>query len=193
MELKEMKNLWENQSQTLDFKRHTLSDVRSLALKKQTKIFHVSEVAGLVIAYLLAGMVFYHFIELDHWFLKICGIFLIVYLLVMPIYTLSVVRKLRQPDLINSNYKEIIDHFYFAQSKLKIAEIISFVASPFLFIASVVIIAKIFLNMDVFDLNLNLQNVFFLVLTFVGAIILNIWAFRKRKDRLKTITQTLEE
>ena len=193
MEFEEMKNLWGNQSQTLDFKHHTLSEVRRLALKKQTKIFQVSEVVGLVIAYLLAGMLVYHFIGLDHWFLKFCDIFLIVYLLVMPIYTLSVIRKLRQPDLINSNYKEIIDHFYFAERKLKIAERISLVASPFLFIASVIIIAKIFLNKDVFDLNLNFQNLFFLVLTFTGAVILNIWAFRKRKDHLKTITQTFEE
>jgi MFS family permease len=193
MEFEEMKNLWENQSQTLDLKHHTLSYVRSLALKKQTKIFQISEVIGLVIAYLLAGMLVYHFIGLDHWFLKFCDIFLIVYLLVMPIYTLSVIRKLRQPDLINSNYKEIIDHFHFAQRKLKIAERISLVASPFLFIASVIIIAKIFSNKDVFDLNINFQNVFFLVLTFTGAVILNIWAFRKRKDHLKTITQTLEK
>lgn len=193
MEFEEMKNLWENQSQTLDFKHHTLSDVRSLALKKQTEIFQVSEVVGLAIAYLLAGMLVYHFIALDHWFLKVCDIFLIGYLLVMPIYTLSVIRKLRQPDLINSNYKEIIDHFHFTERKLKIAERISLVASPFLFIASVIIIAKIFLNKDVFDLNLNFQNLFFLVLTFTGAVILNIWAFRKRKDHLKTITQTLEE
>lgn len=68
MEFEEMKNLWENQSQTLDLNRHTLSDVRSLALKKQTKIFQVSEVIGLGIAYLLAGMLVYHFIGLDLWF-----------------------------------------------------------------------------------------------------------------------------
>lgn len=193
MELEEMKNIWENQSQKLDFKLHTLSAVRSLELKNKTKIFQVSEVAGFIIAYLLAGMILFYFKEFDHYLLKICGLFLIVYLLTMPIYTLSIIRKLRQPDLINSNYKEIIEHFYFAQRKLKFAEKVSFVASPFLFIASAVIIAKIFLNKDVFDLNLNVQNVFLLVVTFIGAMILNIWAFRKRKDHLKSITQSLED
>ena len=52
MELEEMKNIWENQSQKLDFKLHTLSDVRSLELNNKTKIFQVSEVAGFIIAYL---------------------------------------------------------------------------------------------------------------------------------------------
>lgn len=193
MELEEMKNIWENQSQKLDFKLHTLSDVRSLELNNKTKIFQVSEVAGFIIAYLLAGIILFNFKEFDHYFLKICGIFLIVYLLTMPIYTLSIIKKLRQPDLINSNYKEIIEHFYYAHRKLKVAEKVSFVASPFLFIASAVIFAKIFLNTDVFNLNLNLQNVFFVVLTFIGAMILNIWAFRKRKDHLKSITQSLED
>ena len=66
MELEEMKNIWENQSQKLDFKLHTLSDVRSLELNNKTKIFQVSEVAGFIIAYLLAGMILFNFKEFDH-------------------------------------------------------------------------------------------------------------------------------
>lgn len=193
MELEEMKNIWENIEEPQKIFPHKISQIPQVEYNKKANIFRTAEIIGLLIAYAFAGFILYKFNTFENWDLRVCAIFLVAYLLTMPLYTLLGVWKMKQIDLVESNYKTVLQHFYTTKSNLKKAEKISFIASPFLFIATVSILTKLFTDKNLFELNVQLPAFIFIGIAFVLAILFNIWAFKKRDQQLKSVKQLLEE
>lgn len=197
MELEEMKSVWvamdQNPVNQTGFAHHNISNMTQLKYNKKANTFKVGEIMGLLVAYTFAGIILYQFNVLDKWYLRSCGIILVMYLLVMPLYTLHGIKRMKKIDLTRSSYKEVMEHFYSVKSRFKKAEKISLIASPFLFISSVVIFTKTFTDMDLFALPFQFRFVLLVFLSFVGAILFNIWAFKKREEQLQSVKQLLEE
>lgn len=193
MELEEMKNVWNNMEEKTKITSFQISESSLLEFNKKTNVFKIREVIGLVIAYVLVGFILYIFNNLDDWYLRLCGCVLVIYLLIMPIYTLFETWKMKHIDLVKSNCKNVLEQIYTAKNNLKKAEKISFVASPFLFLSSIVILTKFFIDKNLFTLNIQLPIVFLIGASFLGAIIFNIWAFKKRDKEFKSVKQLLED
>jgi uncharacterized integral membrane protein len=196
MELEEMQSLWDDMNQKPVKQKGShlnISNMTQLKYNKKAYIFKVGEIMGLLVAYTFAGIILYKFNTLDKWYLIICGIILVMYLLVMPLYTIAGIIRMKKIDLAKSSYKEVMEHFYSVKSRLKQTEKISFIASPFIFVASMVILTKIFTDIDFFALTFQLPMMLLIVLSFTGAILFNIWAFKKRVEQLQSVKQLLEE
>lgn len=193
MELEEMKNIWENMEESQKTLPFQMSEVSQLEYKKKTNVFKKGEIIGLVIAYTLAGFILYKFNTLDHWYVRLSASLLVTYLLTMPLYTLYGVWKMKHIDLVQSNYKTVLEQFYVVKSNMNKAEKISFIASPFLFVASGVVLTKLFLHKNFFALNFQLPIIFLMGIAFVAALLLNAWAFKKRDNEFKSVKQLLEE
>jgi len=197
MELEEMKKLWDDMNQKplrqTGFLHHNISDMTQLKYNEKANQFKVGEILGLLVAYTLAGIILYKFNILDTWYLSICGIFVVMYLLVMPLYTITGIKRMKEIDLAKSSYKEVMEHFYFVKNRLRKAEKISLMASPFLFIAAIVVLTKMAIDIDFFTLPFQLPILLLIVLSFIGAILFNIWAFKKRGKQLQSVKQLLEE
>lgn len=193
MELEEMKNIWENMEESQKTLPFQMSEVSQLEYKKKTNVFKKGEIIGLVIAYTLAGFILYKFNTLDHWYVRLSASLLVTYLLTMPLYTLYGVWKMKHIDLVQSNYKTVLEQFYVVKSNMNKAEKISFIASPFLFVASGVVLTKLFLHKNFFALNFQLPIIFLMGIAFVAALLLNAWAFKRRDKEFKSVKQLLEE
>jgi MFS family permease len=193
MELEEMKNVWSNMEERTKITPFQISESSLLEFNKKTNVFKIGEVIGIVIAYALVGFVLYKFNNLDVWYLRLCGCVLVIYLMIMPIYTLFETWKMKHIDIVTSNCKNVLEQIYTAKNNLKKAEKISFIASPFLFLASIVILTKFFTDKNLFTLNIQLPIVFLIGVAFLGAIVFNIWAYKKRDKEFKSVQQLLED
>lgn len=197
MDLEEMKSIWDDMPQKPKeneiILRQNTSDMVQTALNKQANSFKIGEFTGSLVAYTLAGIILYNFSILDTWYLSSSGILVVLYLIAMPLYTLAGIKKMKEIDLAKSNYKEVMEHFYAVKSRLKQAERISFIASPFLFSAAVVIFTKVVAGVDFFTLALKIPVVLLIVLSFSGATLFNIWVFKKRGQQLQSVQELLEE
>nr|WP_315155330.1 hypothetical protein [uncultured Flavobacterium sp.] len=193
MELEEMKDVWNSMEERKKITPYQISEVSQLEYYKRTTIFKIGEIIGLMAAYTFAGFVLFKFNTLDDWYLRLCGCVLVIYLLIMPIYTLFATWKMKHIDLVQSNCKDVLEHIYAAKNNLKKAEKISFIASPFLFLASIVILTKLFTDKSLFTLNIQLPVIFLIGVAFLGVILFNIWAFKNRDKQFKSIKQLLED
>ncbi len=193
MELEEMKTIWKDMEENHKIIPYQISEVFQLEYKKQTNIFKIGEITGLLVAYAFAGFILYKFNILDVLYLRLCGYFLIIYLLIMPLYTLFETWKMKHIELAQSNYKTVLEHIYAIKSNLNKAEKISFIASPFLFFASIVIFTKLFIGKNLFTLNIELPIIFLIGIAFLCAILFNILVFKKRDKQFKSIQQLLDE
>src|SRR5690554_5459739 len=122
MDLEEMKNVWNTMEERKKITPFQISEPSLLEYNKKTNLFKVGEVIGLVIAYAFAWFVLYKFNNLDDWYLRLCGCILVIYLLIMPIYTLIETWKMKHIDLVQSNCKHVLEQIYTAKNNLKKAE-----------------------------------------------------------------------
>lgn len=187
-----MKMVWQHEPGTKNF-TPPVSEGKGAAFHRQMRLFQTSEWIGFIVAYAIAAVILAHFGEFITWYLWISGAILLIYLLIMPLYTMSVIRKMRKPDLIHATYKELLEHFYQAQRKLKLAERVTFIANPFLFVSSMILLTRIFARLDVFTLPFKLPLVLFIIAAFIGATLFNLWAFKKRNKQLQSVAQLLQE
>ncbi|NOS90789.1 MAG: hypothetical protein HOP30_02600 [Cyclobacteriaceae bacterium] len=193
MELDEMKNVWRTMDGGKSLDPHQMNDVSKLEYTRKASVFTTGEVIGLVVAYTIAGLILYQFKTLDDGYLLLSGYFLVVYLLIMPLYTLFQTWKMKHIDLGQSSYKEVLEHFYTSKNNLKKAEKISLIASPILFLAAIAILTKLFTDKNLFTINIQWPVVFLIGIALLGAIFFNIWAFKKRDQQFKSINELLEE
>lgn len=193
MDLEAMKNIWAETANNQQIGPFQTNEIYRHTYKSKINVFRTGEIIGLGVAYTLAGCILYKFNVLDNWYLRLCGIILMMYLLVMPLYTYYGFWKMKHIDLGQSDYKTLLEHFYLAKRKLKLAEKISFVASPFLFFVSIVILTKIFKHENLFSLNIPLPAIILIGVSFILAVFFNFWAFKKRDKQLKSVQQLLEE
>lgn len=192
MQLEEMKGVWNNmEDRTIT--QFPPGEASQREYNKKTSAFKTGEIIGLAVAYTFAGYIMYNFNTLDNWYLRSCGCFLVAYLSIMPLYTLSATWKMKRIDLAKSNYKNLLEHFYATKRNLKKAEKISLIASPFVFVASILILTKFITNKSLFALNIPLYAFLIMGIALLGAILFNVWVFKKRDKQFKSVNQLLEE
>jgi len=193
MELDKMKNIWEKTDETQKHYMQRSYKNSPLEYKNKVTVFRTGEIVGLFIAYSMASFILFKFSSFDNWYLRLLAIILIGYLLVMPLYTLFSVWKMKKMDLTDLNCKSVLEQIYSTKNNLKKAEKVSFIASPILFIAAITIMIKLFTNKNIIDLNFNYALIFLVLISFVIAIFLNIYAFKKRDQKFKSVQQLLDE
>ncbi len=193
MELQEMKSVWSAMEEEKRFTSYRISEVSQREYNRKTSSFRMGEIIGLVVAYTIAGLVLYNFNALDDGYVRLCGCVLVVYLLIMPLYTLFQIWKMKHIDLVQSNYKHVLERFYVAKNNLKKAEKISLIASPFLFIATIAILTKLLADKSIFSLTIQLPVIFLVSIALIGAILFNVWAFKMRDKEFKSVNELLED
>jgi uncharacterized membrane protein YeiB len=193
MELEEIKNVWDAMEDSQKDSPFHISEQTLLTYNRKMSFFRKGEIFGLLLAYALAGLVLYHFASFNDWTLRISGYVLIIYLLAMPIYTMVETWKMKHIDLAQSNCKNVLEQIYTAKNNLKNAEKISFVASPFLFVASILILTKIITGKNLQFQDIHFPFIVLLGLAFLGTIYFNIWAFKKRDKEFKSMKQLLDD
>lgn len=188
-----MKNMWNTMEERKKVIPFQISEASQLEYNKKTNSFKTGEIIGFVVAYVCAGFVLHKFNTLEAGYIRLCGSFLIIYLLIMPVYTLFETWKIKHIDLVRSNCKNVLEQIYAAKNNLKKAEKISFMASPLLFVASVVVLTKVFTDKNLFAIDIPLPVIFLIGVAFTGAIVFNVWAFKKRDREFKSVSQLLED
>lgn len=197
MELEEMKNLWEDMSQKLDNQKiltdKLVIEMTLLKYDNKTNILKYKEFFGLVVAYIMIGIIIYSFQSLDTWYLKTSGIVMIIILGMLPLYSIDWVKRLKKIDLVKSSYKEILEQFYKTQKRIKQIESTGLIISPFLFVVSSVFFSKVMGNEDLFKLNMSWALITCIVLIFIGTIYFIIISNKKKRKQLQFIEQLLKE
>ncbi len=193
MELEEMKKVWNNMEQRKKFIPFQISEASHLTYNKKITHFKIGEIIGLVVAYTFAGVILYTSIAFDNWYLRLCGGVLVIYLVIMPIFTLIETWKMKHIDLARSNCKDVLEQIYKAKNNLKVAEKISFIASPIIFISAITILIKLILDKNLFTLNIRFTGILFIGFALSGALFFNAWAFKNRDKEFKSVKQLLDD
>ena len=193
MELEELQSAWVQMSEELNHqKKLTNQLILDMTKQKyQNKFSTITkyESIGAVVCFAVAFFVLLNFGKLDTWYLIVCGIFTLSFLIILPILVLSTLKKIKHIDILKGSYKENLSTYLKTKNRLlklqQIGILVGFVGLVFI----VPVTSKIISNKNVFLTGLKTEQYVIFAITLVIVAFICNWAYKGYQK----ITQSAQE
>ena len=178
MEMEELQATWPQMSEELD-KQKRLTDkiILEMTQQKYKNKFHgitFYETIGAIICFAIALYLIFNFHRLDTWFLMLCGSITLVFILILPILTLRFLKKIKDVDISESNYKETLFQYTKAKNRLLFIQQFAFYASFAVMFTTLPVASKLLSNKDFFLMEKGLG-----LYAFIGVVLVFLFFFAR--------------
>lgn len=154
MELEELRNDWQRMSKELE-KQQLLTDKIIIDMtqekyNKKLKSISIPETFGAVICIICAMYLILNFNKLDTWYLAVCGVLSVVYLIVLPIKSIRSIRNMQHVIIGSKTIEQTLHDFAKSKRQFWLVQRVGFYLN-FIFIVTVLpVMGKILNNKDLF-------------------------------------------
>jgi len=154
MELKELETLWSEMSQELESQKKLTNElIMNMTQEKYSNKFQkisTYETIGGVICIIAAIFVLSKFSLLDTWYLQLCGLFTVIFLILLPVLTLNSLRRIQKLNIADKNIKETLVSFSKAKKQLLFLQRLGIYLSFILMFTVLPVASKIMNSKDIF-------------------------------------------
>ncbi|WP_299317113.1 hypothetical protein [uncultured Maribacter sp.] len=193
MELEELQSAWTQMSDELNHQKKLTNQIilDMTKQKYQNKFTTITkyETIGAVVCFAIALFVLINFGKLDTWYLQICGVLTLSFLIVLPVMVLTTLKKIKNIDILKGSYKENLKFYLKTKNRLlRLQQIgigVGFVGLLFI----VPVTSKIISNKNVFLTNLKTEQYVVFTITLIVMVFFCRWAY---KGYVK-VTQSAQE
>ncbi len=159
---------------------------------KFTKLFFY-ESLGTVICYGMAVYLLFNIEKLDTWYLLSCGIFTITFLLLLPLFTLRSLTRIKRLNVAAYSYKETLVRFERSKKRVLLLQRTGIYLSLILFLAVLPVMSKIFNDKDMFTMDMDAFPWIFTGAVFVLLIFFTRWGYGCYKSITASAENILKE
>lgn len=196
MELEEMQAAWSEMSIKLE-KQELLTNKLIMEMtqaKYRTKISIVSKYEGIgaIICFISAIILITKLNELDTWYLLASGIFVVVYLIVIPTIVLRSIRKMRNLNITSNNYKQTLLDYSNNRKQFLFIQRIGIYLNFLLMIVALPMFVKLSSSKDIFVTNSNVWYWYLPIMT-LFLIFFSRWGYKSYKSITASAEKTLKE
>ncbi|MFS4491874.1 hypothetical protein [Maribacter sp. 2308TA10-17] len=182
MEIEEMQALWSEMSDQLEHQKKLtdkiIIDMTQERYSNKFRTLSNYEKVGAVICVGIGLYILVNFGKLDTWYLQACGVFTLAVLFILPVLVLNALKKIRNLNITNKNYKETLLNYEQAkQNLLKLQKTGIFLSFILMFAVSGVF-AKVWSNKDFFMIERNFWANFSIVFAVLFAVACSYWGYR---------------
>ncbi|TMM57338.1 hypothetical protein FEE95_12705 [Maribacter algarum] len=197
MEIEEMKALWSEMSDQLEQQKKLTSEIiMSMTQERYTNKFRTLsnyERVGAVICFGIAIHIIVNFEKLDTWYLQACGVFTLSVLFILPILVLNSLKKIRNLNITNTNYKETLLNYSKAKRNLLRLQQFGIFLSFILMFAVSGVFAKIWSNKDFFRVERNIWANLSIVFAVFFVVFCSYWGYRSYNRITRSAENILKE
>ncbi|WP_396634480.1 hypothetical protein [Maribacter sp. R86514] len=181
MELEELQSAWTQLSDELNHqKKLTNKIILDMTKQKyQNKFTTITkyETLGAFVCFAISFFVILNFGKLDTWYLQVCGILTLLFLIVLPVMVLTTLKTIKNIDILNGSYKDNLKFYLKTKNKLlKLQQVgiaIGFVGLFFI----VPVTSKIISNKNVFLTSLKTEQYVIFAFTMIAMVFFCKWAY----------------
>ena len=181
MEIEEMQALWSDLTNQLEHQKKLtdkiIMDMTQERYSNKFKTISTYETFGAVICFVVALYILLNFGSLDTWYLKVCGVFTLSFLIVLPILVLRALGKIKRLNIIDKSYKDTLVSYTHAKTNLLRLQQFSIFASFLLMFAVSAISTKIMSNKDFFMMERDTGAYVVIGVAIVFVIIVSRWGY----------------
>lgn len=199
MELEELQSAWTQLSDELNHqKKLTNKIILDMTKQKyQNKFTTITkyETLGAVVCFAIALFVLFNFNKLDTWYLQVCGILTLLFLIVLPAMVLTTLKGIKNIDILNGSYKDNLKRYLKTKNRLLKLQQIG-IATGFIGLFFIVpVTSKIISNKNVFLTSLKTEQYVLFAITLITMVFFCKWAYNgylKVTQSAQEILQDLE-
>jgi hypothetical protein len=199
MELEELQSAWTQLSVELNHqKKLTNKIILDMTKQKyQNKFTTITkyETLGAVVCFAIALFVLFNFNKLDTWYLQVCGILTLLFLIVLPAMVLTTLKGIKNIDILNGSYKDNLKRYLKTKNRLLKLQQIG-IATGFIGLFFIVpVTSKIISNKNVFLTSLKTEQYVLFAITLIVMMFFCKWAYNgylKVTQSAQEILQDLE-
>ncbi len=192
MELEEMKTLWNAMSDRVErvevLNRQNIMEMTQLKYSNKFNKLRLYESTGAVVCSIFALAILFNIGKLDAWYLMACGIFCILFLVLMPIISLRSINSISKINLNNYSYKDVLIRFEKEKQKTLHIQRIGIVFGILFMFATIPVSDRILNGNDIFKSEVA-PSVWF-ALAFASVFV--IFAYRWGYGWYKKVTSSAE-
>jgi hypothetical protein len=197
MELEELQGAWTQMSKELETQKKLTNSIimEMTRTKYKNKFAKISmyEKLGTLVCFGVALFILVNFSKLDTWYLQVCGVLCLAFLIIMPVMVLSALKQIQNLDIFKGTYTENLVRYTKLKTRLLRLQQVAIVLSFAMMFFIVPTTSKIFNNKDVFLLPLKLGQWIGLFISFVGALIFSRWGYKSYQKITKSAELLLND
>ncbi|WP_281543256.1 hypothetical protein [Maribacter aestuarii] len=122
MELEELQSAWAQMSRELEKQKELtneiIMDMTKEKYRAKFKTITNYEKAGTIVCLISALYIGLNILKLDTWYLLLCGLFAILFSVLMPVLVLRSLKRIRKLNIIDLNYKDALLQYTKAKNHL---------------------------------------------------------------------------
>ncbi|MGJ8666442.1 MAG: hypothetical protein ACSHW7_08760 [Patiriisocius sp.] len=196
MELENLKLNWEAMSQRVAHlelinKKNIMEMTKQRYKNKFSHLFKY-EFIGSVVCYIAAIVIMFNFYKLNTPLYLACGIFICIFLIVVPFLTIRNLNKIKSIPLGESDYKTTLTQFERAKHTMLKTQQYAIPAGIVGFLASLPVFSLMMGNENFIE-NFNTTRIISLSIVFVFMIIFSRWGYKKYKQVANSAENILRE
>ncbi|WP_291963489.1 hypothetical protein [Maribacter sp.] len=181
MELEELQSAWTQMSNEINHQKKLTNQIilDMTKQKYQNKFTTITkyETLGAIICFAIALVILINFQELDTWYLQVCGILTLSFLIVLPAMVLSTLKRIKNIDILNGSYKENLKLYVKTKNRLLRLQQIGIAVGLIGLVFIVPVTSKIISNKNVFLTSLKTEQYIIFTITMVIMVFFCKWAY----------------
>lgn len=195
MNVEELQAIWDEMSSELE-KQKRLTHEIIIKMTKERYKGQLQKIAkyegiGAVICFGAALFIILNFYKLDTWYLMLCGVFTLMFLLVLPVLVLRSIQNMKRIDIAKGNYTSNLKAFHKARNQFLFVQRIGIALGFVLILTMLPVAGKILKNKDIF---MNSEVLlWYMPIMIIFLLFFSRWGYKAYKNITQSAENILKE
>jgi len=197
MDLEEIKAVWSEMSDQLEKQKKLTNEIiiKMTQERYSNKFSRIQNIEsfGAVICYLGAILLIANFSKLDTWYLVVCGVITLGFMLILPTLVLRSLRQIKNLNITQATYKDTIVRFERVKKNLLMQQQFGVFGGFLVFFTALAVSAKIMSDEDIFLVQQDMSVYIFTVIILVLLFFFSRWGYNCYKSITSSAEKILKE
>lgn len=197
MDLEEIKAVWSEMSDQLDKQKKLTNEIiLNMTQERYSNKFQkitIIESFGAFICFITALYLMLNFGKLDTWYLLLCGIITLGFMLVLPVLVLRSLTKIKNLNITQGTYKDTIVKYARVKKNLLMQQQFGMYGGVVVFFTSLAVFAKMFKDEDIFMHQQEVGVYIFTVVVLILLVFFTRWGYNCYKSITSSAENILKE
>jgi magnesium-transporting ATPase (P-type) len=193
MDLEEMKSLWSSLSEKVAkqelVNKKLVMEMTQQKYKNKFSTLNKYETSGAILCFIFAFVILLNIGKMNTWYLQASAILTLLFLIVLPIFSLGAIKGMQKMDISKNTYKETVLEFSRRKKRMLLFQQLNMYLSIFLMWLVLPVFSMIFNGKDFFQQEHSTFLYVFIIITSIGVLLFARWGY----GCYKRITASAEE
>lgn len=154
MNVEDLQSTWAEMGQELEKQKKLTHEIiiQMTQIRYQSRLQKIANYEGIgaVICFVIALVILFNFSKLDTWYLQLCGLITLIFLLVLPVLVLRSIQSMKRIDISQGRYVDNLMAFNKARNQFLFIQRLGIGLGFGLIITILPVASKILNNRDLF-------------------------------------------